>query len=102
MMREVIVRPEAANDIRSVHAWYRDISSQFATAFIRRIDEAITHAREWPLMYQLVYRDFRRVPLHRFPYALFYRAYDERIVVVAVLHQARDPQLIESRLDGES
>jgi len=101
-MREVIVRPEAANDIRSVHAWYRDISSLFATAFIRRIDEAITHAREWPLMYQLVYRDFRRVPLRRFPYALFYRAYDERIVVVAVLHQARDPQLIESRLNEES
>jgi plasmid stabilization system protein ParE len=102
MMREVIVRPEAANDIQSVHAWYRDISPQFATAFIRRIVEAITHAREWPLMYQLVYRDFRRVPLRRFPYALFYRAYDERIVVVAVLHQVRDPQLIESRLDGES
>jgi toxin ParE1/3/4 len=102
MMVEVIVRPEAAKDIRSVHAWYREISPQFAAAFVRRIDEAIEYAREWPLMYQLVYRDFRRVPLRRFPYALFYRAEDERIVVVAVLHQVRDPQFIESRLDSGS
>jgi|ERR1043165_1467746 plasmid stabilization system protein ParE len=102
MMREVVVRPEAANDIRSVYAWYEPISAAFAMRFIRRLDEAIVRAREWPLMYQIVYRVFRRAPLRRFPYSVFYRADEERIVIVAVLHQVRDPRFIESRLNGES
>jgi plasmid stabilization system protein ParE len=39
---------------------------------------------------------FRRVLLQRFPYALFYQFGDDRIVVVAVLHQAGDPQALLS------
>lgn len=102
MRREVIVRPEAADDIRDIHAWYEQISPAFAARFIRHLDEAIDRVREWPLIYQAVYRTFRRVPLRRFPYSVFYLVDDERIVVVAVLHQVRDPRFIESRLDAES
>jgi len=101
MMREVVVRPEAANDIRSVYAWYEQISAAFAVRFIRRLDQAIVRAREWPLIYQAVYREFRRAPLRRFPYSVFYRAEEERIIIVAVLHQVREPRFIESRLDDE-
>lgn len=98
-MRAVIVRPEAANDIRTAHAWYSEISAQFAATFIRRVDDAIERVRDWPLAYQVVRHTFRRVPLRRFPYALFYHADNDRVVIVAVLHQARDPQFIASRLD---
>src|SRR4051794_40002734 len=39
MTREVIVSPEAEDDIRSVHDWYGQISAAFAAAFVRRVDE---------------------------------------------------------------
>lgn len=97
MIRRVIVRPEAKQDLREAKAWYRNISRDLADDFVRRIDDAIELARQRPLSFQVVHRSFRRVLLHRFPYALFYYAGEDRLVVVAVLHQARDPEILESR-----
>jgi plasmid stabilization system protein ParE len=97
MSRKVIIRPSAKHDLREAKAWYRNISVDLGNDFVRRVDQAVALAQERPLAFQLVHRTFRRILLHRFPYALFYHADESRIVVVAVLHQARDPEIIESR-----
>ena len=97
MIRRVIIRPEARRDLNEAKTWYRAISLELKNDFVRRVDDAVALARERPLAFQIVHRTFRRVLLHRFPYSLFYHVGDEQIVVVAVLHQARDPQLLESR-----
>jgi hypothetical protein len=39
--------------------------------------------------------------LRRFPYCLFYRLDGEGITVVACLHAARDPKLVDARLGDE-
>jgi plasmid stabilization system protein ParE len=96
MSRRVIIRRKAKQDLREAKEWYREISRELANAFIERIDEALALVRERPLAFQTVHRTFRRVLLHRFPYALFYHVDEERIVVVAVLHQARDPETLQS------
>lgn len=95
MTRRVIVRPEAKWDIRKARAWYRKISAALGIDFVRSVDEAIDLALERPLAFQVVSRTFRRTLLHRFPYALFYHAGDDRIV--AVLHQARAPEVLDLR-----
>ena len=97
MTRRVIIRSEAKKDLREAKAWYRTISRELARDFVRRIDDAIALACERPLAFQVVHRTFRRILLHRFPYALFYHPGEDRIVVVAVLHQARDPEILETR-----
>ncbi len=97
MTRRVIIRREAKQDLREAKEWYRGISRELGRDFVRCIDDAITLACERPLAFQVVHRTFRRILLHRFPYALFYHAGEDRIVVVAVLHQARDPELLETR-----
>ena len=97
MIHTVIIRPSAKHDLSEAKAWYRNISVDLAIDFVRRVDQAIALAQERPLAFQLVHRTFRRVLLHRFPYALFYHADKTRIVVVAVLHQARDPEILNSR-----
>ena len=97
MIRKVIIRPEAKRDLREAKTWYRNISPELRDDFVRRVDDAIALAKERPLAFQIVHRTFRRVLLHRFPYALFYHAGEDRIVVVGVLHQAREPEMIQSR-----
>jgi plasmid stabilization system protein ParE len=97
MIRRVIIRREAKRDLREAKAWYGNISRELSDDFIRHIDAAIALAQERPFAFQLVHRTFRRILIHRFPYALFYHADEIRIVVVAVLHQARDPETLESR-----
>ena len=97
MIRKVIIRAEAKRDLREAKIWYQNISPELKRDFIRKIDDAIALAKERPLAFQVVHRTFRRVLVHRFPYALFYHVGEDRIIVVAVLHQARDPELLEQR-----
>jgi plasmid stabilization system protein ParE len=97
MTRRVIVRPQASADIRVARRWYRLISPQLATDFLDELHHSIAAARERPRSFPEVHRTFRRVLLHRFPYALFFEPREDEIIVVAVLHQARDPEVIARR-----
>lgn len=97
MIRKVIIRSEAKRDLREAKSWYQNISPELKRDFVRRIDDALTLAKDRPLAFQIVHRTFRRVLVHRFPYAVFYHVGDDRIIIVAVLHQARDPELLEQR-----
>lgn len=53
---------------------------------------------ENPLQYEVRYRSVRRAVMRRFPYAIFYLFEGESIVVLAVEHQARDPEHWRQRL----
>jgi plasmid stabilization system protein ParE len=97
MIERVIVRRLAKQDIHQARSWYRNISPVLADDFLIELNRAIAVIREHPLAFQIVHRTFRRILLHRFPYALFYHAEVHRIVITAVLHQARDPEILEER-----
>ena len=97
MIERVIVRRLAKQDIREARSWYRKISPILANDFLVELNRAVALIREHPLAFQVVHRTFRRVLLHRFPYALFYHADEQRIVIVAVLNQARDPEILAER-----
>ncbi|HEX8152104.1 MAG TPA: type II toxin-antitoxin system RelE/ParE family toxin [Thermoanaerobaculia bacterium] len=97
MTRRVVVRAAAKRDIREARAWYSGISRALGDDVIAAIDEAIARATEYPEAFPVVRQGFRRVLLRRFPYALFYVLRDDRLIVAAVLHQARDPFLLDRR-----
>jgi toxin ParE1/3/4 len=94
MIKRIIVKPRATRHIREGRLWYGGISRELADDFLNSVDEAISLAQIHPLAFPIAHRTFRRVLLRRFPYALFYQFADDRIVVVAVLHQARDPRVL--------
>jgi plasmid stabilization system protein ParE len=44
-------------------------------------------------MFARAHGEVRRAVVSRFPYAVFYRIEPKRVVVLAVLHMARDPKV---------
>jgi len=97
MNREVIIRGEAKQDVRDAAAWYREISPKLEDAFIAAVEAALALIAERPEAFHAAYKAYRRVLLRRFPYALFYLVTPRRIVVVGILHQARDSRVIHGR-----
>lgn len=97
MTRHVVVRPEAAGDIEDAYNWYEraraGLGEEFLSAVRERLDSAIAHPEQFPL----VHRSVRRALLRRFPYSLLYRVEPEAILLVAVFHAKRDPRVWRAR-----
>ncbi len=87
-----IVRPAAAADIDETFLWYEAQRPGLGLEFLAAADTLIDAIAEHPRRYPVVRRNTRRALLRRFPYAMYFRIYDEIIVVVACMHGRRNPR----------
>lgn len=97
MPYQIIIRPEAENDIIDAFDWYEARSPGLGLEFVRCIDASFDMILESPELYQYVYKNIRRALPQRFPYGIFYLIENEKIIVLAVLHAKRDPKLLKQR-----
>jgi hypothetical protein len=65
--------PEVAKDIISGFDWYEDNSSGLGEEFLRLFYAYTNEIPRNPLLYPVVYKNFRRRLLRRFPYAIYFR-----------------------------
>jgi plasmid stabilization system protein ParE len=79
----------------------RHESQQFGTgsALLTELATVLGKIRERPRRYPIVYADVHRALTRRFHFAIFFEIVEERteIVLLAVLHQRRDPALWPKR-----
>ncbi|MBI5141651.1 MAG: type II toxin-antitoxin system RelE/ParE family toxin [Nitrospirae bacterium] len=78
-------------------AWYESKRLGLALEFITAIDRCVLLASEHPLQFAIIYGDIRRVVANRFPYSVYFRAEEHRIVVLAVFHGSRDSAIWQAR-----
>lgn len=101
MARRFIVRPLAEADLEDAARWYEDERTGLAARFLRDVDRTFVRIRERPLQFPAVAGDVRRALLHTFPYAVYFRASDEMVIVLAVLHLRRHPKVWRRRSPSE-
>ena len=87
-----VVRPAAAADIDEAFLWYEAQRVGLGRQFLAAADTLINAIAEHPLRYPVIRRNTRRALLRRFPYAMYFRIYDDVIVVVACMHGRRNPR----------
>lgn len=85
------ILPEADADIDAALAWYAEKNLALAIRLAREIKHASARAAERPFAWTQIEPGIRRVLLTGFPYGVIYRVMGERIVVMAVTHQHREP-----------
>ena len=78
-------------------AWYETKRIGLALEFMDEIERCLSLASKHPLQFAVVREDIRRVVANRFPYSVYFRAEQHRIVVLAVFHGSRDPAIWQAR-----
>ncbi|HXW13105.1 MAG TPA: type II toxin-antitoxin system RelE/ParE family toxin [Terriglobia bacterium] len=96
-MTKLLVRPAAAADIEEAYRWYERQRRGLGEEFLTGVDAMLQALAEHPAAYAVIYRETRRALLRRFPYAIFYRLYDETVIVIACMHGRRDPKRWKGR-----
>lgn len=95
MKWRVVIRPRAETDLSQARDWYENEHAGLGIEFLVEIANVIANLVQDPERRPDYYRGFRRVLIPRFPYKLFYRLQDDRVVVFRVLHAHRNhPQLL--------
>ena len=91
MIRRVIVRPPALEDIASAATWYDEQGAGLGEELIDELVAAMRRAQEAPALFPIIrLRDgLRRVLSKRFPYRVVFSVVEETVYVHAVLHCAQ-------------
>jgi len=84
---EIIVRREAQLEVQKAFHYYQEKSEGLGFEFMRSLDAALQFVKRNPLAYQKIYNETRRVLIRKFPYAIFYIAEENRIIIIACSHQ---------------
>ncbi len=98
MAVELILAPEAEQDIADAYAWYEERRIGLGEDFMTRVDACIEKIRRMPELYACVHENYRRALVRRFPYAVFYEYENDRVTVYAVMHTSRNPAKWRKRL----
>lgn len=98
MARRFVVRPLAEADLEDAAHWYEQERVDLARRFLEDVERTFTRIRESPLQFPSVPGEVRRALLHTFPYAVYFRASEETVVVLAVLHLRRNPKVWRGRV----
>jgi len=102
MPLRLIFRRDARTEFRQAVRYYEQarvgLGEQFRSAVQTTLDRII----QMPERFTPVHADVRRALVPHFPYAVFFRAYADRIRVISVFHTSRDPAVWQQRADEEA
>jgi plasmid stabilization system protein ParE len=97
MSLSVTFRRAARAEFIEAAAWYETQRPGLGVEFITEIERCVDAAAERPTTYEAIDKDVRRVVANRFPFSVYFRAEERRIVVLAVFHGRRNPAIWQRR-----
>ncbi len=95
----LVLRRQAKADLREAIDWYEERKSDLGHSFLVAVEATLSLIRENPRIYPRVDPVVRRAATTgRFPFGIFYRIDGETIRVIAILHNARNPEHWKRRI----
>jgi plasmid stabilization system protein ParE len=96
MSLPVVLTPEAAAEFDKAADWYEQ-QAGLGSAFTAAVRTVLDRIGGTSLLHQVVFRDIRRGVVRRFPFSVFYRVDADRVTVIAVFDNRRDPSIWQGR-----
>ena len=99
-MKALVVRRAAERDAEEARDWY-EAEAELGGAFIDELHDAMSRLRTLTERFPEVRPGIWRSLMNRFPYAIYFSAQPDAVVVLAILHQRRGPGMLDHRLSDE-
>ena len=96
-MRRVRFRHEVDPDLSEARTFYEERRLGLGDELLAAVQLLVARIARAPLEFPVVHRGIRRALIKRFPYAIFFRASDTEILVLAILRQSARPRRWRSR-----
>lgn len=98
MSLELLIRPEASEDLSEAFAYYESCMAGLGDQFLDSVKAILDVVVKQPELYPKVMGGLHRALIHRFPFGVFYLVNQKQLVVIACLHVRRSPGALKSRV----
>ncbi len=97
MSLPIVFRAAAQAELTDAAVWYDGQRPGRGSDLVAEVRAVLAMISAQPDRYPIVARDVREASVPRFPYCIYYRVKPDRVVVIAVVHTARDPSVWQGR-----
>ena len=98
MRLPIVFRVEAQAEFDLAFDWYEQQRRGLGVEFLTCVTEVLEGIQSFPGAREIVFEDARRAIVPKFPYLVLYKVEPARIVILAVFHSKRDPQIWKDRV----
>lgn len=98
MRLPLVLRDEASAEFDEAFDYYERQQPGLGVDFVARVQRVFDRIAATPRLHAIVLGDVRRAGVTRFPYSVFYRPHADRIEVLSVFHDRRDPAVWQGRV----
>jgi plasmid stabilization system protein ParE len=90
-------------DLIEAKDWYKNQKPGLEKNFAQEVKNCIHRIQKNPLIYEVKYKNVRTAFTAIFPYAVHFYINEskQQIVIIAIIHQSRDPALSYNRAKNE-
>ncbi|WP_373693807.1 MULTISPECIES: type II toxin-antitoxin system RelE/ParE family toxin [Aequorivita] len=87
----ILIEEDAKFDIAEAYDWYSKISLKICASFLTEIKKTIAYLSKNPFLFQFVYKDFRQVPVKKFPFVILYKIDSENVKIFRIFPTNMNP-----------
>ena len=96
----LIYHPHASRELIEAAQYYESRIVTLGLQFLEDADRAIAQISKSPGSWRVMDGEVRRYLMPRFPYAIYYRDYPDRIHIIAFKHHSRHPDYWRYRISN--
>lgn len=87
----LIYHPDAEDELIASAQYYERRVATLGGQFLDEADRAVSLILEAPERWRIIEEDVRSYLMPRFPFAIYYRAFSNRVHILAFKHHSRHP-----------
>ena len=91
MSLPITYHPDVPDEVGTAYRYYEARKVGLGDDFLSALEEVYAQLRAMPELYGTVWQTVRCAQLRRFPYAVYYQVDPDRVYVLAVSHNRRNP-----------
>lgn len=99
MSYDLIVKPEAEDDLSDAALWYEDRRKGLGNDFLMAVEAKLEAIKRNPEQFPFKYKTIKRAFMKRFPYVIYFLVEESSIFILAVIHKKRNPKYHQSRTE---
>ncbi|HEY6230221.1 MAG TPA: type II toxin-antitoxin system RelE/ParE family toxin [Pyrinomonadaceae bacterium] len=96
-MYEIVIHEGADEDLRAAAEFYESREPDLGQQFLDELSDVFQHLTNRPFSYSILFDDYRRCLMNRFPYGVVYRVAEQQVLIFAVAHVRRRPRFWKER-----